>query len=101
MIVMYSWKWDDPSPTSTNLLFSYGIIQRSFNNLMSTDTSTMLPMNGLNSPSYVHSNEQTTIVWNTEHGVMMYDPVSSEKETYIIDPDTNDISISRKNTNME
>jgi hypothetical protein len=65
---------------------------------MSTDTSTMLPMNGLNSPSYVHSNEQTTIVWNTDHGVMMwvYDPVSSEKETYTIDPDTNDISISRK-----
>lgn len=92
------WKWDDPSPTSTNLLFSYGIIQRSFNNLMSTDISTMLPMNGLNSPSYVHSNEQTTIVWNTDHGVMMwvYDPVSSEKETYTIDPDTNDISISRK-----
>ena len=92
------WKWDNPYELS-NTNFTFGIIQRSFNNFMSTDTTTLLPGNALNSPSYVHTNEQSTIVWNTDYGTMMwvYDPKSNSKETYSIDVDTNDISISRAN----
>ena len=91
------WKWDNPNDYN-NTNFTYGIIQRSFNNFVSTDTATLLPENGLNSPSYVHTNDQTTIVWHTEHGTMMwvYDAKTTIKETYSIDNDTNDITISRE-----
>ena len=92
------WKWDNPDDYS-NTNFTYGIIQRSFNNFVSTDTTTTLPENGLNSPSYVHTNEQTTIVWHTNHGTMMwvYDAKTNTKETYSIDADTNDVTLTRTN----
>lgn len=94
-----AWKWKEPDNINdTN--FYYMIIQRSFNNFISTNTTTYLPGNSLNYDQYVHTNEQTTIVWNIEGiGPMMwvYDPTSIIHETYDIDPDTRDITISRKN----
>ena len=90
------WKWDNPTDYN-NTNFTCGIIQRSFNNFVSTDTTTSLPMNALNSPSYVHTNDQTTIVWHTDHGPMMwvYDARTTIRETYSIDSNTNDLTLSR------
>lgn len=93
------WKWNDPDPYNDNTYFTYGIVTRSFNNLQSTDSTTLLPANNLNCQSYVHTNEQTTIVWNVEGvGVLMwvYDPRNSIYEKYSIDKNTMDISIKRE-----
>ena len=93
------WKWNDPDPYNDNTYFTYGIVTRSFNNLQSTDSTTLLPANKLNCQSYVHTNEQTTIVWNVEGvGVLMwvYDPRNSIYEKYSIDKNTMDISIKRE-----
>ena len=96
------WKWDNPNDYD-NTNFRYGILQRSFNNFVSTDTTTTLPGNTLNSPAYVHTNEQTTIVWNTEHGTMLwvYDAKTSIKESYAIHSDTNDITLTRSSRSWE
>jgi hypothetical protein len=91
------WKWDEPN-NNNNTWFTYGIIYRSFNNLLSTDTSTLLPSNTLNYDEFVHSNEQTTIVWDVPTvGPMMwvYDPSSTVDESYTLNPDTYELNIKR------
>lgn len=91
------WKWNNTSDDSATG-FTYGIITRSFNNYQSTDTVTLLPDNLLNCQSYVHSNEQTTVVWNIDgFGPLMwvYDPRNNYHEKYSIDPDTGDIKLTR------
>lgn len=91
------WKWQDRNNTDNNN-FTYGIVRRSFNNYQSTDSETYLPYNQLRYQSYVHTNEQTTVVWNTNKvGTLLwvYDPRSSIGETYTINRDSHDISINR------
>ena len=94
------WKWDNPRPESGVTGFTYGIVYRSFNNLLSTDTSTTLPANKLNYDQFVHSNEQTTIVWDIPSvGSMLwvYDPNTIIHEKYSANLSTMDINIKRIN----
>ena len=91
------WKWDQPA-SSSNLYFTYGVIQRSFNNFLSTDYTTTLPSNDLNCDDYVHSNSGTTVVWDVnDFGVMMwtYNPKYQKREIYNINPETRDLYIER------
>lgn len=88
------YKWTDRSANQ----FQYGHIRRGFNNLMSTDTTALLPANQLVSNKYVHANANTTIAWDVpEVGVMLwtYNPTCTKKETYTIDPETRDLHIQR------
>jgi hypothetical protein len=65
---------------------------------MSTDTTSLLPVNQLNTNKFVHSNINTTMVWDVpEVGVMMwrYHPTYTKKETYVIDPETRDLKIEK------
>lgn len=92
------WRWNDPTDKG-NLVFTYGVVTRGFNNLFTTDTITMLPTNELNCDNFVHTNGNTTIVWDVPGiGVMMwiYDPASQQKENYYIDPETMDLHITRE-----
>lgn len=92
------WKWINPDD-SKNLKFTFGVVTRGFNNLFTTDTITMLPTNELNCDNFVHTNGNTTIVWDVPGiGVMMwiYDPASQQKENYYIDPETMDLHITRE-----
>ena len=91
------WKWDDPNDT-TNNKFTYGVVYRSFNNLLSTDTITTLPINELNCDNFVHSNQSSTVVWNVKDvGTMLciYNQTYNTREVYTIDADTRDITIDR------
>lgn len=91
------YKFNDPSDES-NTVFTYGIIHRGFNNYLSTDASTTLPTNNLSNKVFVHSNEATTVVWDTALvGPMMwlYDPLGHKKEDYVLDPDSRDLRINR------
>lgn len=97
------YKFNDDTNAS-DLKFTYGIIQRNFNNLLSTDSTTKLPVNDLKVKTYVHSNESTTVVWNTPMaGTMMwmYNPMSVVKEKYTLDPDTRDLTILRDLNNWD
>lgn len=92
------WKWDNANVPS-NLKFKYGIIYRSFNNLLSTDYTTTLPVNELNCDNYVNSNPNTNIVWDVDKvGQMMwiYNPTYQKHELYNIDPSTQDLYIERR-----
>jgi hypothetical protein len=89
------WRWSDNTSTS----FVAGVVYRSFNNLFSTDTTTLLPKNELVCNNYVDTNPNTTIVWNVECVgmlVWMYDPKYNKKEDYSIDPATMNLDIARK-----
>ena len=89
------WKWVYPT-ISTNYEFEYGIVQRSFNNLMSNEATSYLPENELRTKSMVHSNPSTTIVWNVPHvGPMMwvYDPNYTIHEKYFINAHTRELYI--------
>lgn len=91
------WRWIHPSDMY-DYRFECGIVYRGFSNLFSTDTSTLLPTNKLTCDNFVHTNGNTTIVWDVPGiGVMMwvYDPTSTEKEDYFIDPETMDIHVLR------
>lgn len=97
------WRWVDPV-VSSNRTFEYGIVTRGFNNLFTTDEITMLPTNDLNCDNFVHTNGNTTIVWDVEGvGVMMwiYDPTYTKKESYWIDPATRDLHITRTELSYE
>lgn len=92
------WRWIDASDNK-NLRFTAGVVTRGFNNLFTTDTITMLPTNKLNCDNFVHTNGNTTIVWDVPGiGVMMwiYDPTSDKKENYYVDPETMDLHITRE-----
>lgn len=87
------WQWLEPNNTA-NYGFKYGIVKRSLNNFLSTDTVTTLPNNDLTYKSYVNSNPSTTVVWDVDSfGVMLwtYNPSYQYKETYSIDTETDDI----------
>lgn len=91
------WRWVDPK-NGSNASFEYGIVTRGFNNLFTTDEITMLPTNELKCDNFVHTNGNTTIVWDVEGvGVMMwiYDPTYTKKESYWIDPATRELHVTR------
>ncbi len=92
------WKWVNPNDPR-DLTFTYAVIVRSMNNYLSTDETTKLPTNDLPYKKYVHANNNTTVVWDAPGvvGVMMwvYDISSTTKETYIVDPSTQDLYADR------
>lgn len=97
------WRWLDPAVT-TNKNFEYGIVTRGFNNLFTTDEITMIPTNELNCDNFVHTNGNTTIVWDVEGvGPMMwiYDPTYTKKESYWIDPSTMELHVTRTEMSYE
>lgn len=97
------WRWVDPSD-SLNFEFEYGIVHRSLNNLQSTDRTSMLPGNDLVSPEYVHTNTQTTIMWNVPHVgpmVWMFDPMSDVHEKYYVNAHTRDLYVVREKLSWE
>ena len=91
------WKWKD----ETHREFKYGIIRRSMNNYVTTDTSTIItPVNDMTYNSYINANASTTVVWDVpEFGPMMwiYNPSYDRKEIYNINQDTRDLYISYTN----
>ena len=95
------WKWKD----DTHKEFRYGIIRRSMNNYVTTDTSTiMTPVNDMTYNSYINTNASTTVVWDVpEFGPMMwmYNPSYDRKEIYNINQDTRDLYISYTNEDAE
>lgn len=91
------WRWTNPgNPTSGR--FEFGIVRRGFSNLFSTDTQTKLPRNELRTDKFVHFNEGTTLVWNVPGVgpmIWMYDPCTTTRESYRIDPQTMDLDVIR------
>lgn len=91
------WKWvDENDPGNTD--FIYGTITRGFNNLQSTDSTTLLPVNDLIDKAYVHTNSSTTMVWDIKDvGAMMwmYNPKYNKREGYHIDDATHDLYITK------
>lgn len=90
------WKWDNESTTD----FKFGIIRRSLNNYLTTDTTTTLPPTNLTYDSYIHSNAGTTVVWDVPgFGPMMwvYNPNYNKHEMYTVDEATQDLYISYSN----
>ena len=81
--------------------FRYGIIRRSMNNYVTTDTTTTIPpTSGMKYDSYINTNNSTTVVWDVpEIGPMMwvYNQSYNKKENYNIDQDTRDLYISYSN----
>lgn len=97
------WRWLNVENT-TNTDFEYGIIHRSFNNYFSTDSVTMLPTNKLECDNFVHTNGNTTVVWNVPGiGDMMwiYDPTYTKKENYYINPETMDLHVTREEMTLD
>lgn len=91
------WKWTDPQNTA-NCEFTYGIIHRSLDNLQSTDISTFLPNNDLLYQNFVHTNPQTTIMWNVPHVgpmVWMFNPYSTIHEKYYVDAHSRELYVTR------
>lgn len=91
------WKWMNPMDMSDRD-FVYGIIRRSLNNNMSTDEYTMLPPTDMLWKKFVHTNQSTTVVWNTPlHGPMVwvYNQNGENYEKYTIDPETRDVGVNR------
>lgn len=90
-----AWQWNDGETA-----FRYGIIRRSMNNYVTTDTTTTIPPNTMKYSSYVNTNATTTVVWDVpEFGPMMwvYNPSYNRKEVYNINQDTRDLYISYSN----
>lgn len=97
------WKWDNPS-SEYDKYFTFGIIRRSFNNFLTTDSTTTIPMNELKYQKYVHSNQSTTVVWDVDHvGVMMwtYNPQYQKHEVYRVNPETMDLEVVRMGLNWD
>lgn len=77
------WRWKTNS--SSDLNFEYSIIRRSLNNYISTDTMNYLPPNNLYVNTYLHTNNATTIVWNTNDDktfIFVYDDEYTKHESY-------------------
>lgn len=92
------WKWVNPTDTS-NFEFEYGVIHRSLNNLQTTDTTSVLPGNELDINQFVHTNAQTTIMWNVPHVgpmVWMFDPESTIHEKYYVNAHTRELYVTRE-----
>lgn len=89
------WRWVDDH----SRYFEYGVIYRSLNNLLSTDSTSLLPANELYNPYYVNSNPGTTMTWNVEGVgpmVWMYNAMTNITEQYSINEDTNELVVTRK-----
>lgn len=102
------WRWRNPND-SYDRTFQYGIVRRSLNNYVTTDTTTTIPKNNLKYDSYINTNAGTTVVWDVpDFGPMMwvYNPEYKKHEIYSIDQETRDIYISftneekQSNTNL-
>lgn len=92
------WRWLSPNTNTTE--FEFGVIYRSLDNLVSTDSTTTLPPNELIIDKYVNTNGQTTIMWNVPHVgpmVWMFDPQSTIHETYYVNAHTRELYVVRKN----
>jgi len=92
------WRWLDQSDSS-NFDFIYGVIHRSLNNLQTTDSTSTLPGNNLTTDKYVHTNTQTTIMWNVPHVgpmVWMFDPNSELHEKYYVNAHTRELYVVRE-----
>jgi len=94
--VGFRWKYPNDDNNTT---FEYCIIQRAFNNYVSSDTTTLLPGNKLRYNKFVHTNEQSSVIWDCgDVGPMLwvYDPKSTIQETYTLNESTSEINITRK-----
>lgn len=91
------WRWTD----SNHRNFAYGIIRRSMNNYVTTDTTTTIPATpGITYNAWIHTNNGTTVVWDVpEVGPMMwvYNPNYNRKEIYTIDENTQELFLSYSN----
>lgn len=88
------WRWT----SNSGLEFEYGVIYRSLNNLMSTDSTSLLPDNDLPTKKFVNTNGQTTVIWNLDKigpMVWVYDITYTKHETYSYDADTKQIIVSK------
>lgn len=77
------WRWKTNSASDLN--FEYAIIRRSLNNYISTDVTNYLPHNDIYVNSYLHTNNSTTIVWNTNDDktfIFVFDPTYTKHESY-------------------
>lgn len=95
------WQWKDDNRRE----FRYGIIRRSMNNYVTTDTSTIItPVNDMTYNAYINTNASTTVVWDVpEFGPMMwvYNPSYDRKEIYNINQDTRDLYVSYTNEDVK
>lgn len=92
------WRWENEQDTSC-VTFVYGVIHRSLDNLQSNDSTSTLPGNELVTPQYVHTNTQTTIMWNVPHVgpmVWMFDPYSTVHEKYYVNAHTRELYVTRE-----
>lgn len=92
-----AWQWKDDNHKE----FRYGIIRRSMNNYVTTDTTTIIPpTSDMRYNAYINTNASTTVVWDVPNvGPMMwvYNPNYNRKEIYNIDQNTRDLYISYSN----
>lgn len=96
-----AYKWDDERDAS-NKKFYAGIIKRSFNNIVQYNNTpgsqSILPVNHLRWQKNVHSNPNTTIVWDVPNvGPMMwiFNPSYEIHEKYHIDTERRSFYIER------
>lgn len=97
-----AWRWT--SSNSMNRDFEYCFIRRTFNNYLNTDVTTLIPDNKLENNSFVHSNPNTTVVWDVPNfGPMMwiYSPNYTKHERYHIDQETQDMYIGFTNEDSD
>lgn len=92
------WRW------VSDYAFEFAVVHRGLNNYFSSDTETLLPGNDLKFKTYVHTNGNTTIVWN--HPLLgpmtwVYDPTYTKKETYYIDAETMDLHVIREDMTFD
>ena len=92
------WKWTNQTDSSC-VTFVYGIIRRSLANLQTTDSTSVLPGNALSIQKGVHTNAQTTVMWNVPHigpMVWMFDPASTIHEKYYVNAHTRELYVTRE-----
>ena len=97
------WRWLNPNDV-VDTHFECGILHRSLDNLFSTDATSQLPENQLSNPHYVHTNAQTTVMWNVEHVgpmIWMYNPDSVIHEKYYVNAHTRDLYVTRESFDWE
>ena len=95
------WRWNGTNKEQSYqncLSVVFIVVRHKFANLLSNDTTSILPNNNLNYKKYVNSNSSTTVVWNDPKVgpmVWVYNPISPTLETYTLDKH-GDINVSRR-----
>lgn len=92
------WNWLQPE-NPANFDFVYGVVHRSLDNLQTTESASVLPGNNLVTKNFVHTNTQTTIMWNVPHVgpmVWMFDPNSTVHEKYYVNAHTRELYVTRE-----